>query len=63
MPIVQIHLIKGRSIEQKREMAQKITEIISSVAKTEKEDVEIIFSEIEKEDFSKGGTLAIDKRS
>ncbi len=61
MPIVEIHLLEGRTIEQKREIAQKITEIISNVAKTKKEDVEVIFSEMKKENFSKGGTLTIDK--
>ncbi len=61
MPIVQIHMLEGRTIEQKREIAQKVTEVISHVAKTKKEDVEVIFSEMKKENFSKGGTLAADR--
>ena len=43
MPIVTIELIEGRTVDQKREMAKKITDVIKEVAKVKEESVEIIF--------------------
>jgi len=60
MPIVTIELIEGRSVEQKREMAKKITETITEITKIPKDAVEIIFKDMKKENYSKGGLLAID---
>jgi 4-oxalocrotonate tautomerase len=60
MPIVTIEMIEGRSVDQKREMAKKITETIVEVIKIPEDAVEIIFHEIKKENYSKAGLLAID---
>lgn len=60
MPIVTIELIEGRSVEQKREMAKKITETIVEITKIQQDAVEIIFHDMKKENYSKGGLLAID---
>ena len=61
MPYVYIHLIEGRTEEQKRKMASKITDIISDVAKVEKELVHILFVDLPKTNISKGGILVSDK--
>jgi 4-oxalocrotonate tautomerase len=61
MPYVYIHLIEGRTEEQKREMASKITDVISDVAKVEKELVHILFVDLPKTNISKGGILVSDK--
>ena len=60
MPIVTIELIEGRTVDQKREMAKKITNIIKEVAKVSEESVEIIFHDMKKENFAKAGKLAMD---
>jgi len=60
MPIVTIELIEGRSVEQKREMAKRITEAIVDVTKIPQDAVEVIFHDMKKEDYSKAGILAID---
>jgi len=61
MPIVTIKLVEGRTIEQKRQIAKKITETITEVANVKPEAVEIIFEEMKKENFAKAGHLLIDK--
>ena len=61
MPIVSINIIEGRTIDQKREMAKKITQVIAEVANTQPEKVEIIFNDIKEENYSKGGNLYIDR--
>jgi len=58
MPIVEIKLWKGRSYEQKAEMARKITDVISIVGKTAPENVKIIFNDVEKSNWAEGGELA-----
>jgi len=60
MPIVTIELIEGRTVDQKREMAKKITDVIKEVAKVKEESMETIFHDMEKENFAKAGKLAMD---
>ena len=60
MPVVTIELIEGRTINQKREMAKKITDVIKEVAKVKEDAVEIIFHDMKKENYSKAGKLALD---
>ena len=60
MPIITIELIEGRSVEQKREMAKKITETIVEITKIPQDAVEIIFHDLKKENYSKAGVLATD---
>lgn len=61
MPIIRIELIEGRSVEQKRKMAEKITDIVSETAEVPKDVVDVIFYDIKKEDFASSGKLFIDK--
>jgi len=61
MPYVNIYLLEGRSVEQKREMADKITGVISEVGKVPKELVHILFMDLPKTNISKGGILQSDK--
>jgi len=58
MPVVEIKLWKGRSREQKAEMAKRITEIISEVGKTASENVHLIFTDVEKENWAEAGKLS-----
>lgn len=60
MPIINIELLKGRTVEQKREIAKEITESVSRIAKTPKENVKIIFRDMETYDFAQAGELTSD---
>jgi 4-oxalocrotonate tautomerase len=60
MPIVTIELIEGRTVEQKRKMAKKITDVIKEDAKVKEESVVIIFHDMKKENFAQAGKLALD---
>jgi len=60
MPVVTIELIEGRTVDQKREMAKRITDVIKEVAKVKEDAVEIIFHDMKKENYSKAGKLALD---
>ncbi len=61
MPIVQIDFLEGRSIEQKRELAKKVTQAICETAKCPAEAVTIILRELPAANIAKAGTLMSDK--
>jgi 4-oxalocrotonate tautomerase len=61
MPLVQITLLKGRTIEQKRKVAERITQAMVEEAKATKEAVVVTFIEITREDYASAGVLLADK--
>lgn len=61
MPIVQIDFLKGRTLEQKRALAKKVTEAIVETANCPAEAVKIIIREMPPEHLSEGGVLRCDK--
>jgi 4-oxalocrotonate tautomerase len=60
MPIVQIELMEGRTIDQKREVAHKFVEVLTEVIHCKKEDIRIIFREMKPENYVLNGELRID---
>ncbi|MDD4363619.1 MAG: 4-oxalocrotonate tautomerase [Atribacterota bacterium] len=62
MPILQVEIIKGRTVEQKRAMVKKVTEAIVETLDCPKEAVSIIIREMETEDFAKAGVLRVDSQ-
>ncbi len=60
MPFVQIDLLEGRSIEQKRALAKKVTDAICEATDCPADAVSIILREMPKEHLSKGGKLRSD---
>jgi len=62
MPVVHIHLVKGRSIEKKRELAEKVTSALTETIGVNRDTVEILLHEIEVDNVAKGGILFVDSR-
>ncbi len=62
MPCVQITLLKGRTAEQKRRIAARITEVMVEEAKAERNGVIITFVDVEKDSYARGGVLMADKQ-
>ncbi|HOT22369.1 MAG TPA: 2-hydroxymuconate tautomerase [Sedimentibacter sp.] len=60
MPIIQVEMLKGRTVEQKREMVKEITEVVSRTANCPKEAVRIVIREMEFENFGISGKLQCD---
>jgi 4-oxalocrotonate tautomerase len=61
MPMVQITLLEGRTAEQKRKIAKRITDVLVEEAGTRREGIVIAFHEVSKESYASGGELMIDK--
>jgi 4-oxalocrotonate tautomerase len=59
--MVQIALLEGRTADQKRKIAQRITDVLVEEAGTRREAIVIAFNEVSKESYASGGELIIDK--
>jgi 4-oxalocrotonate tautomerase len=62
MPIIQVKLLEGRSVEEKRKTAADMTKVICEDLNVKPEQVRIQFVDMSPENFSVAGTLAIDKK-
>jgi 4-oxalocrotonate tautomerase len=62
MPAIQITMLKGRTIEQKRKLVERMTNVISEEAKTPREAVVVTIVEVEREDYAHGGVLMADRK-
>lgn len=61
MPVIEIKLAKGRSVEQKREAAKALTEAAVATLGVAPEHVTVIFTEYDRADWATAGTLHQDK--
>jgi 4-oxalocrotonate tautomerase len=62
MPHIQITLLKGRSTDQKRRIAERMTQVLAEEAKTDPQGVIITFIDVEKDSYGRGGMLMVDKK-
>lgn len=58
MPIAEIHLLEGRTVEQKRLLIAKITQAMHEAIGAPPEAVRVILHEMPKEHFGIGGKSA-----
>jgi len=62
MPLIQVTMLKGRTVEQKRKIAARITDAMVEDAKAAKEAVVVTFIEITREDYASAGVLLADRK-
>lgn len=61
MPVIQVTLLEGRSTEQKRKLATRITDAMVEEAGARREAVVITFVDVSRESYASGGVLISDK--
>jgi 4-oxalocrotonate tautomerase len=61
MPLVQITMLQGRTVDQKRKIAQRITDAMVEEAGAKREAIVVTFVEVSKESYASGGVLMADK--
>ena len=61
MPLVQVTMLQGRTADQKRKLAKRITDALVEEAGARREAVIVVFQEVSKESYASGGELIIDK--
>lgn len=62
MPIVNINLIEGRSVEQKRALVAAVTDAICKTVNVTPDHVRIILQDMAKQDYAVAGVLHCDKK-
>lgn len=61
MPTIRVELFAGRTVEQKRALAQALTEAAARTLGVGVDGVDVIFQDIERHDWATGGQLWSDK--
>jgi len=62
MPIVRVEMYEGRSMDQKRELARDLTEVVARVTGNSADAVHVIIEEIRRENWAIGGLLQPDRQ-
>lgn len=62
MPHIQVTLVKGRTTEQKRRIARRLTEVLSEEAEVETKYISLSLVEVESDGFAEAGELVLDRR-
>jgi 4-oxalocrotonate tautomerase len=63
VPRIIVQAIEGRSVEQKRELARRLTEVAVDVFDADPETVTVFIEEVPAENFARGGMTAADRRA
>ncbi len=62
MPLIQITMLAGRTADQKRKIAKRITDVMVEEAGARREAIIVAFHEVSKESYASGGELMADKK-
>jgi len=59
MPAIFIEMFEGRTVEQKQQLVEGITDLVVKTLKVDPETVSIRFMNVKREDLARGGKLFI----
>jgi 4-oxalocrotonate tautomerase len=62
MPVIQITISQGRSVEQKRELIKVLTKETARIMKTQEEKIRILIYEVSKENWGNAGIIGLDMK-
>jgi 4-oxalocrotonate tautomerase len=62
MPYVQITWLEGRSVEQKRKIAERIASVLIQDGKAKPEHIQITFLDLPTTNYAVAGTLVADQK-
>jgi 4-oxalocrotonate tautomerase len=63
MPVIQVDMFSGRTMEKKRELVKALTDAFVSVTGAKAEAVHVILRDIEKHDWGVAGSLCSDAQA
>ncbi|OEF98216.1 2-hydroxymuconate tautomerase [Desulfuribacillus alkaliarsenatis] len=61
MPFVTVELLEGRTMEQKRALAEKVTEAVEQTTGAPKERIHVFVKDIKKDEYAPSGIFVCDK--
>jgi 4-oxalocrotonate tautomerase len=62
MPVIQITISQGRSVEQKRELIEVLTKETARIMKTQEEKIRILIYEVSNENWGNAGIIGLDMK-
>ena len=62
MPIINVKLIEGRTVEQKRAMVKAVTQAVSETLGVAESAIRICIEDMKPENFAQGGELRLDRK-
>ena len=61
MPIVQVNMLAGRTVDQKRKLVAGITNVVVESLGVQAEQVRVMIHEMSKDDYAIGGKTAAER--
>lgn len=62
MPHVQITWVAGRTPDQKRTIAERITKVLIEEGRAKKENIHVSFHDVPPTDYAEAGVLVVDQK-
>ena len=63
MPYVQITWVAGRTPEQKKKLAERVTQALVEDGRAKRENIHVAFVDLPPTDYAEAGTVAEQKRT
>lgn len=61
MPIIRVEMFEGRTVEQKRELVRELTDAFIRTCGGRPESVQVVLTDVDKQDWGAAGELFSDK--
>jgi 4-oxalocrotonate tautomerase len=62
MPHVQITWVEGRTPDQKRKIAERVTAVLIEDGKAKRENIHVTFNDLPATDYAESGVLVADQK-
>jgi 4-oxalocrotonate tautomerase len=62
MPHVQIIWVEGRTPEQKRKIAERVTQVLIEDGRAKRENIHVAFHDVPATDYAEAGVLVADQK-
>jgi 4-oxalocrotonate tautomerase len=62
MPHVQITWVEGRTAEQKRKIAEKVTQTLIEEGRAKRENIHVSFHDVPAANYAEAGVLVVDQK-
>ncbi|MFY9691764.1 MAG: 2-hydroxymuconate tautomerase [Candidatus Acidiferrales bacterium] len=62
MPYVQITWVAGRTPEQKKKLAERITDALIEEGRAKRENIQVTFVDLPATDYAEGGVTVADRK-
>ena len=61
MPFVNVRMLEGRSLDQKRDLAKAITDAMETICNAKPDGTMVVIEEVPRENWARGGVLLSDR--